>query len=162
MTVDAAGATGYRWQRQVGTGPWSDVASAGGPALAITATTPGESGTAYRVVVTGPGGDTVSQRAVLTVRKALVSLHLRAPAKASAAKPVKVNVTWRSDGAPPKGKVVVMLGRKPVDNAVLRDGATKILLPRLPRGRHVLVEAWKGSSVTAPARSASQNITVVR
>lgn len=162
MTVEAAGATGYRWQRQVGTGPWSDVAGASGSVLAITATALAESGTSYRAVVTGPGGDAVSDRAVLTVRKARVSLRLRTPARVSAAKAAVVTVTWRTDGAPPRGKIVVMLGRKQVAKAVLRDGATKIRLPRLPRGRHVLVVRWRGSSTTEAARSAARRITVVR
>lgn len=71
FTVIAVGATSYQWRRSdAGGGAWTDVAGATNPTITVTAVQLVDNGDRYLCRVTGPGGTTDSDPALLTVTAA--------------------------------------------------------------------------------------------
>ncbi len=66
--VESGGAVTYRWQRSDDGRTWADVAGATDASITVKNARSAESGARFRVEVTGIGGVTFSQVAVLTVR----------------------------------------------------------------------------------------------
>ncbi|NYD68232.1 immunoglobulin domain-containing protein [Agromyces atrinae] len=57
----------YRWQRSVDGAEWADIDGADDAEYAITSTTASDTGASFRVIVSNPAGEVVSDAAVLTV-----------------------------------------------------------------------------------------------
>lgn len=61
FSVTATGALTYQWQSSPGcSGPWTNIAGATSSSYTVTGATVGQSGTGYRVIVTGQCGQTIS------------------------------------------------------------------------------------------------------
>lgn len=74
FSVTATNATGYQWQRSSNSGAsFADVSGATATSYTTAATTSADSGTQYRVLVSGAGGNVTSSAATLTVTAAAVA-----------------------------------------------------------------------------------------
>ena len=74
FSVTATNAAGYQWQRSSGAGAsFADVTGATAASHTTAVTTPADTGSQYRVVVSGAGGNVTSSAATLTVTAAAVA-----------------------------------------------------------------------------------------
>lgn len=73
FSVQATGATGYRWQSRVGNGNWENVASGTGASLQVTATAALlMSDTEYRCIIKGDGDQTITSLPVKLIEKLVI------------------------------------------------------------------------------------------
>lgn len=68
-------------------------------------------------------------------------------------------VTVRSKVAP-TGRVVVTDRGRVIGSGTLRSGRSTVALPKLGRGKHVLVVKYAGSATVKPSQSAARTVTI--
>jgi hypothetical protein len=159
FSVRAQGAiTDYRWEVQAGPAGWSGIPGAASPLLTISASLAID-GTRYRVVVTGPGGATVSQAATLRVRPIPTRTRARFHRIRGGRARVNVSVTPEG-GTTPTGTVAVYDRNRRLRTAELDRAGHAVLRVRVARrGIHRLVVRYLGSPDALPSTS---KITMIR
>ena len=150
FTVATSGSvTSRQWQWRDGD-TWRDLSGGTGATLLVPVTSPAQDGRAFRVVVSGPGGTTVSDVAKLTTERVPTTLR---PLLVGAGRTLgAVALTVRPVATSPGGTVEVREGTRLLGRArVGAGGWVAVRLPGLARGRHELTVAYLGSDRAAPS-----------
>ncbi len=151
FSAAATNATTLSWQkRSPGASTWSSLPDRG-ERLFVKATGTAMSGTAYRVVVTGPGGQVTSQPAMLTVTRARVWTF--ASYRVSSANTGQARVLVAAPGLLPSGAVSVRDDDRVIGTGSVTRGLGTVRLERLSAGWHRLRVEYAGSPDAFPSTS---------